>query len=343
MLRAIHFDTPEYIPMNFAINGSCWLAYPHDEIYDLMESHPILFPNFKRPSKAVCPVFHPICQKDMPYTDDFGCVWRTTMDGITGTVVEHPLGDWGKFESYKAPDPSTCTGIGAINWEQQKQNIALAKERGDFTSGGLRHGHTFLQLCDLRGYENLMFDFADNKAEIFKLIDMVEQFNAYIVKQYVEMGVDMVSYAEDLGMQLGPMLSPAHFKKYIKPSYQRLMKPAVEKGCIIHMHSDGDIRTLTDDLIDSQVQVLNLQDLVNGVDWIADTFGGRICVEVDIDRQHITSQGTPQQIDSLIREEVIKIGSKQGGLLMIYGWYPGVPLENVRALMDAMEKYSFYY
>ena len=28
---------------------------------------------------------------------------------------------------------------------------------------------------------------------------------------------------------------------------------------------------------------------------------------------------------------------------MIYGLYPGVPLENVRALMDAMEKYATYH
>ena len=28
---------------------------------------------------------------------------------------------------------------------------------------------------------------------------------------------------------------------------------------------------------------------------------------------------------------------------MIYGLYPGVPLENVKALMDAMEKYAFYF
>lgn len=28
---------------------------------------------------------------------------------------------------------------------------------------------------------------------------------------------------------------------------------------------------------------------------------------------------------------------------MIYGLYPGVPLENVKAVMDAMEKYAVYY
>ena len=28
---------------------------------------------------------------------------------------------------------------------------------------------------------------------------------------------------------------------------------------------------------------------------------------------------------------------------MIYGLYPGVPLENAKALMDAMEKYMFWF
>ena len=32
-----------------------------------------------------------------------------------------------------------------------------------------------------------------------------------------------------------------------------------------------------------------------------------------------------------------------GGLCMIYGLYAGVPMENVKAVMDAMEKYAFYH
>ena len=152
-----------------------------------------------------------------------------------------------------------------------------------------------------------------------------------------------MSYPEDLGMQIGPMLSPDAFRKYIKPSYQRLMAPAREAGCIVHMHSDGDIRTLVDDLIDGGVEVINLQDLVNGIDWIAERLAGRMCIDLDIDRQKITPFGTPAQIDALIREEVEKLGSREGGLMMIYGLYPGVPLENAAALMDAMEKYAPYY
>ena len=109
------------------------------------------------------------------------------------------------------------------------------------------------------------------------------------------------------------------------------------------MHSDGDIRTLADDIIDGGVDVMNLQDLVNGIDWIADKFAGKVCIDLDIDRQNITFSGSPDQIDALIREEVEKIGCKQGGLMMIYGLYPGVPMENIASLMDAMERYSSFY
>ena len=89
--------------------------------------------------------------------------------------------------------------------------------------------------------------------------------------------------------------------------------------------------------------MINLQDLVNGVDWIAQTFSGRVCIELDVDRQRVTAQGTPAAIDALVREEVTKLGRREGGLMMIYGMYPGIPLENAKALMDAMERYATYF
>lgn len=342
-LKAVRFEHPDHIPMTFGINDACWNAYPQDRLFDLMESHPLLFPDFHRPAGHFTPQYAAVARKDHPFTDDFGCVWTTSTDGITGTVTEHPLEDWDRFDHYQAPDPAKCMGIGPIDWKEVAEQFAAARENGDLVCGGLRHGHTFLQLCDLRGYENLLFDMIDEEPRLWKLIELVEQFNQEIVNRYIALGADQISYAEDLGMQVGPMLSPQMFRTYIKPSYQRLMKPARDKGLIIHMHSDGDIRELCDDLIDSGVQIINLQDRINGIDWIADRFRGRICVELDIDRQKITRFGTPREIDSLIREEVEKIAVPQGGLMMIYGLYPGVPLENVKALMDAMEKYAFYF
>lgn len=341
-LRAIRFERPEYIPMNFYINAACWHHYDQNALQDLMEAHLFLFPDFQR-QENITPELELNQRVDQPYTDPWGCVWVTSDDGITGSVQTHPLSDWSALAGYSAPDPETTDGTFPIDWRMIESRVAHQKSVGEFVSGGLPHGHTFLRLQDMRGYENLIFDLMDEKAELSQLIGMVEEFNYQFVLKWLKLEPDMMGYPEDLGMQFGPMLSPDIFRNFIKPIYQRLMKPARDQGCIVHMHSDGDIRTLVDDLIGCGVEVINIQDLVNGLDWIADTFAGNTCIDLDIDRQTVTARGTPDQIYALIREEVTKLGSKEGGLMMIYGLYPGVPLENVEALMNAMEKYATYY
>ena len=342
--KAIRFEKPDYIPMSFAINSACWHHYPKEALFDLMEEHKLLFPNFKRPSADWKPYYPLVARKDEPYTDPMGCVWYTADDGITGTVLDHPLEDWDAFNTtWKIADPNTTDGLYQVDWNAEVANWKKIKENGGSFGGGLRHGHTFLQLCDLRGYENLLFDMIDEEPLLYELIDQLTEFNLALVKRFVDNGCSTMGYPEDLGMQSGPMLPPDMFRKYIKPSYTRLMKPARDAGIPIHMHSDGDIRTLVDDIVDSGVEVINLQDLVNGIDWIAEKFRGKVCVDLDIDRQSITPYGAPEQIDALIHEEVSKIATPEGGLTMIYGLYPGVPLENVKALMDAMEKYAFYF
>lgn len=309
-----------------------------------MEEHKLLFPNFKRPDKSWMPRYGLVAIKDAPYTDPMGCVWVTTDDGITGTVHGHPLADLSAFKTkWSIPDTDVCDGLYAIDWSKEEAVWADKKAKNIPFTCSLRHGHTFLQLCDLRGYDALLYDMVDEEEYLPELIEMLTDFNLSIVNRFVKAGCSAIAYPEDLGMQVGPMLSPELFRKYIKPAYTKLMKPARDAGIPIHMHSDGDIRSLLDDLIDSGVEIINLQDLVNGIDFIAERFRGRICVELDIDRQKITPYGTPADIDALIREEVEKIATPKGGLALVYGLYPGVPLENVKAVMDAMEKYSLYF
>jgi uroporphyrinogen decarboxylase len=312
----------------------------------LIESHKYLFPDYKRPEYMgrYEPLVSVNARVNEPYVDDFGCVWVTSMHGIVGTVQKHPLESWDAFKDFQMPDPMTCTGIGTIHWDEYSARISNTKKEGNrLAVGGLRHGHTFLQLCDLRGYENLLFDMADDEPRLTKLIDMLTEFNLEVVNQMVKSGCEMIQYAEDLGMQKGPMISPSLFRKYIVPSYKRLMQPSIDNHIIIHFHSDGDIRTLVNDILDCQVQVLNLQDNCNGIEWIANHLKGRVCIDLDIDRQSVTRFGTPREIDEYIRREVEALGSKEGGLLMIWGLYPGTDIKNIKAVFDAMEKYSYYF
>ena len=343
LLRVVRFERPDYIPMVFHINAACWHHYPREALEGLMNTHPMLFPEFEASDRRVELTSDAGAEAHRIFVDPWGCTRETTEDGIATLVTRHALANWDDLPAFSAPDAATSSGAGPIDWQAVEAGFATAIESGGLARGGLSHGHTFLTLSDLRGYEHLMYDMADEEPRLWQLLETVEAFNAESVRRYVAAGAEWMGYADDLGMQEGPMVSPAHFRKYLKPSYGRLIAQAREAGCIVHMHSDGDIRELVDDLLDAGVEVINLQDLVNGIDWIQDRLAGRVCIDLDIDRQAITRFGKPEQIDALVRDEVERLGSREGGLMMIYGLYPGVPLENADALMGAMERYSTYY
>lgn len=341
--RCIRFETPEWIPLGFHINPSCWHHYRQEDLKRLMTEHPMIWPDYEYSDEPFEPIIPLDARKDEPYRDPWGCMRETTDDGIAGTVHEHPLADWSALDTFQPPDPETTTGRFPVDWRQIEERIKTALDEGPLAGGGLPHGHTFLQLIDLRGYENVILDMADDEPRLHTLLGMLREFNLTVVQRFIDLGSTLLSFPEDLGMQRGPMLSPAHFRKYIKPCYEAYMTPARQAGCLIHMHSDGDIRDLLDDLFDSGVDVINLQDLVNGVDWIAANLGGKHCIDLDIDRQEITVHGTVEQIDAHIRHCVEAIGRPEGGLMLKYGMYPGTPIENAFAVADAMETYATYY
>ena len=204
-------------------------------------------------------------------------------------------------------------GLVPIDWSAVKRDIEDHRAQGKLLQTGLRHGHTFMQLCDIRGYEALMFDMADGEPRLRRLIGLLEDFNLALVERYLAAGAEWMSFPEDLGMQIGPMLSPGHFREV----HQSELPAAHARRRWTRAASSTCTPTATSArwwtiCWTAGVEVVNLQDLVNGIDWIAGRFAGKVCIDLDIDRQNVTSSARPREIDALIREEVDTAGSAGG-------------------------------
>jgi hypothetical protein len=262
---------------------------------------------------------------------------------MVGQVSLHALGDWDDFADFRPPDIEVSDGMLPIDWQQLQMWREDALREGMFFGVHLSHGHTLLRLQDLRGFENLVYDMLDQDARLWELIRVVETFNLSLVHRFIQLQPDFIGIPEDLGAQDRLLISPALFRKFIKPSYQRLVAPIKRAGILVHEHCDGHIMQIIDDLVEIGVDILNLQDLVNGIDDIAKHLKGRMAIDLDIDRQNITVAGSPKDIDDHIRECVIKLGSPQGGLSLVYHPWPPISMENLRAVFDAMERYCTYY
>lgn len=343
-IRAYRFRNPGRIPIAAGIPPMCWSCYDPAALEELCVEHQILFAGYRKgsiyPDNIVIPVDK---RQGQPYRDGWGCIWETAYTGMTGAVKSRPLANWDQFEQFTSPDPDRHDGRHPLNWEELRNESVKARQEGAFGAVGLPHGHTFLRLQDLRGYENLILDMADDSPRLWTLINRVEKFNLELICRFIGLGPDMITLPDDLGMQNSPLISPKMFKKFIKPAYRRMMQPIREARIIVHQHSDGYVMDLVDDLIDSGCDVINLQDLVNGIDTIEKHLKGRVAIDLDVDRQNITHSGSPREIDDLIHEEVEKLGSPKGGLSLCYQPWPPTPLENIRAVFDAMEKYTVFY
>lgn len=334
-LRTIYFNNPERIIMSFYINPSCFELYDKKIIIDMMKRHKKLFPSLDRFLSKFPPLYAVNARKDKPYIDEWGCKWVTTTNGITGTVIEHPLADLAKTDEYNLPrikkylNPSIIRGL-----------ISLAKKCGFLSILGLPHGHTFLKLSDICGYENLLFAMCDEDKNFLKLLKRIEEYNVNYVKKIAELKPDIISLPEDLGMQIGPMLSPEHFRSYIKPIYKKMISQIDSNSTAVHMHSDGDIRLLYDDIMEAGVNIINLQDTTNGIDWIAENIAGKYAIELDIDRR---LPWNASDINGVIREYIGRLSTLKGGLMLKFGLYGGLPYDKIEALMTAMENNIYYY
>ena len=68
-----------------------------------------------------------------------------------------------------------------VDWVAVESALRAARTNGGLAQASLRHGHTFLQLCDIRGYQALMFDMADGDPRLHRLIAMIEEFNLHVI------------------------------------------------------------------------------------------------------------------------------------------------------------------
>jgi len=159
-----------------------------------------------------------------------------------------------------------------------------------------------------------------------------------LVKKRLEIGVDMISFHTDIGTQNGLMISPAKFRKYIKPMFKKLFSTCRDAGVHVYLSSDGRLLDIVDDLVECGVSVHDPQFRANTLEGIAEKYKGRLCIDLDLDRQTFPFC-SPLNIRRLVKESVEKLWLPEGGLMMKGEVGPDVPLDNIEALCQAMEEF----
>ena len=322
--QATEGSAPGIVPCSVGINYTIWERYD-ERLERLQEECPHVRMSGKKGKDSPRAVEH-------KNRDAWGCLWHYHGMGLDGQVIEHPLDRWEKLDTWKAP--STAERAEAI-----RRDAGQRPDHEPPRSAGLEHGFLFLRLTYLRGFENFMIDVAEENPRLYELRDIVADYWYQTAKAHFDCGAIHLAGGDDLGLQDRLPISPDSWRRLMKPAYSRIFGLARDRGATVHLHTDGYIVDIIPDLIEIGVTDLNPQDLVNGLDNLLRLAKGKVHISLDVDRQRITAFGRPEQVDTHLEKCIRTLGSPTGGLSLVWGVYPGTPIENIEAAVRAMENY----
>jgi uroporphyrinogen decarboxylase len=316
-IKSLNFDTPEMIPVSVGILPAAWMKY-REALDDLTVQHPALFgvQGGARDYDAI----YVETYNEGEHVDVWGCVWSNLKTGMEAIVTGHPVPTRAHVHMLRVPENDV----------------------------GFPHGFMYLRLQDLRGFEELMIDFAEEPPELQMLIDKVLTYNLRQGERLLQAlqaqgrANTIVTFGDDLGMQHSLAISPRRWRQYLKPCFAAIYKPFRDAGYSVYMHTDGHIIEIIPDLVDCGVNVVNPQVGANGLEALARTCKGKVCVDLDLDRQ-LFPFATPAQIDAHIREAVEVLAAPEGGLWLKAEIGEDVPLANIAAIFEGLERYRTYY
>ena len=339
LLKAMYFKKPAWVPCRIHILPAAWLKH-REALEDLVLRHPKVFPQFKKGSVDYnSDGFAPLAKG--PTTDRWGTVWGSTARGMSSHVIDVPLANWDAFDEWRknVPDPLTEGDSGpGPDWDAEAKHLSDNKGWGNIGWAGiLNHGFFFMRLTYLRGFENLLMDFAVDDPKVHELIAILEDYCVTVTRKHIECGTEAAFFAEDLGMQTSLPISPEMWRKFVKPSYEKIMGQCRDRDIPILMHSDGHILEIIPDLVDVGVTMINPQIRANGLAGLVEVAKGRVGIDLDLDRQ-LFPFATPAGIEAHITEAFEALYMDEGGLVLTAECAPDVPLENIEAICITMEK-----
>jgi uroporphyrinogen decarboxylase len=268
--------------------------------------------------------------------DMFGTIWLMSPHGEP-FPIEGPIKGLKDLEGFDMASRLTRDDFARIRYVIEK----VGKEKAHFVTVS----DPFKINWNLRGsMENLLMDYIDNPELVHGLARMATIYDKKAIDLAVEAGADVIFSNGDLAGELTLLMSPTHYREYVKPYQKEIVAHAHQKGVRIVKHSDGNMWPILDDLMEVgydgfhpvQPQCMKIADVKKHV-------AGRICLVGNIDCRELLPFGTVEEVKRTVKE-TIEAAAPGGGYIISSSntIHPACKAENYLAMVEAAHQYGRY-
>ena len=293
--------------------------------------------------------FHLKIEADNSFLDYWGTRWKKPPSSLYWDMVDYPIKEptLDALNSYQWPDPDDSGHTEGLQERAKKlyesTDYALVMDMIGF--GVFEHAWA------MRGIENFLTDLVINQKFAETLLQRIADYQASLWNHVLdEVGdyVQVVITSDDLGTQVGPMVSPEVYRKLIKPAQRKVWQFIKGKTeAFLFLHSCGSIRKLIPDFIELGVDILNpVQAAARDMDprELKSEFGSDLSFwGGGCDTQGTLAFGTPEDVEEQVKRRISALAPGGGYVFnQVHNIQPQVPPENIVRMFEAALEFGGY-
>jgi uroporphyrinogen decarboxylase len=201
-------------------------------------------------------------------------------------------------------------------------------------------------LFDLFGFEDALAKLSLEPILIEAAVKKIEEFTVEFARRSLEASkglTDIMYYGDDFATQQGLMISPAQWRRFLRPTYWKVFDVAKSYGVKVWFHSCGTFRPVLPDLIECGMDVWETVQVHlegNEPEVLKREYGRDLAFYGAISTQRTLPHGSPEDVRAEVRERIRVLG-KGGGYICgsDHGILPDVPIANVVAMLDEARQF----
>ncbi len=269
--------------------------------------------------------------------DDWGIIWAAADSGVT-YPVGGPLESAEAIARYRPPDPDDPARLAGVH-------DAVRRFKGRRAIVFLTHDGFEWPHYLRGGMEPLFEDWIEAPDTALRLAGLAADWKIRLMERAIRAGADAVVSGDDYAAGTGPVMSPAHFRRFVLPFLTRSVAAAHALGVPYIKHTDGKLWPILDDLVGAGIDALDPIEPKAGMDIgaVKAAYGDRIALVGNIDCGGLLPRGTPAEVEEAVKETIAKAGPGGGYVLASSNTiHSGVRPENYRAMTDAARRWGRY-
>jgi uroporphyrinogen decarboxylase len=269
--------------------------------------------------------------------DEWGIIWGVTEFGIP-YPLDGPIKSPADLKTYTPPDPEAPHRLQSLR--EAVKRFKGRKAIVFLTHDGFEFPH-YLR----GGMEHLLVDYLDGPHLAHELAEMTIDYKIRLMRRAIQEGADAIVSGDDYATGHGSLMSPGHFRKFILPYLKCSVDAAHDAGVPYIKHTDGNLWTIVDMIVEAGIDALDPIELAAGMDIgeVKARYGDRIAVIGNVDCSFVLPNGTQKDVREAVKETIAKASPGGGHILASSNSiHPAVKPDNYRVMIETVQEFGRY-